>query len=270
MLHNLFANNQSRQPRLGTFNDKLLQCDVRNNVVYNWGFRAGYAGGSSEPELEHVDVNYVGNYLVAGPSTPMNGPNTRAFSKDGNVDLELYQSGNAIDTDSDAQRDGTDTGWAMIYNIPGTDGTLTQRGTAFPFAFIPSSTDSAADAYAKVLAQAGAMPWNRDATDVRIFADVVNQTGAVVNTPNAAEWAAIVNAIAVSRPAGWDTDGDGMPNAWEAANGFNPSLADNNLVQGDGYTALEHYINSIGAVPEPAGAALLLLPALALRRLRRI
>jgi pectate lyase len=53
--HNLFANSQSRQARLGTYDDRLLQFDFRNNVVYNWGDRAGYAGGSGEPELEHVD-----------------------------------------------------------------------------------------------------------------------------------------------------------------------------------------------------------------------
>ncbi|HEV2295868.1 MAG TPA: hypothetical protein VGR35_18625 [Tepidisphaeraceae bacterium] len=267
--HNLFANSQSRQPRLGTYNDQLLQFEFRNNVVYNWGDRAGYAGGSSEPELEHVDLNFIGNYLIAGPSTPTDGRHRRAFSKDRNVDLEIFQQGNLIDSDRDAQRDGTDTGWAMIYSIPGTTGTMTQRAAAFAFPFAMSETDSAADAYAKVIAGAGAMPWNRDATDVRIFADVSNGTGALVNSPNAAEWQALVNALAVSRPAGWDSDGDGMPNSWESANGMNPNAADNNLVRPDGYTALEHYLNSIGTVPEPAGAALLALPALAMRRRRR-
>lgn len=266
--HNLFVNSQSRQPRLGTFNDRLLEIDFRNNVVYNWGDRAGYAGGSSEPELEHVDLNYVGNYLIAGPSTPADGRHTRAFSKDGNVDLEMFQQGNLIDSDKDAQRDGADTGWGMVYVIPGTDGTLTQRASAFAFAFALSSTDSAADAYAKVLAAAGALPWNRDATDVRLFGDVKNQTGSIVNAPSAAEWNAIVNAAMVARPAGWDTDGDGMPNGWETANGFNPNVMDNNLVQTDGYTALEHYLTFAAAVPEPAGASLLLLPALTLRRRR--
>ena len=266
--HNLFASNSSRQPRLGTYNDQLLQCDFRNNVVYNWGDRAGYAGGSSDPDLEHVDLNFVGNYLVAGPSTPTDGRHTRAFSKDGNVDLEIWQAGNLIDSDRDAQRDGADTGWAMIYNIPGSDGTMTQRASALPFGFVPSATDTAEEAYAKVLAMAGAMPWNRDATDRRIVGDVQNGTGAIVNEPSPAEWDAIVNALMVTRAAGWDTDGDGMPNAWESANGFNPVLADNNLVQPDGYTALEHYLNGV-AVPEPAGASLLLLPALALLRRQR-
>ncbi|MDE6684759.1 MAG: T9SS type A sorting domain-containing protein [Duncaniella sp.] len=42
-----------------------------------------------------------------------------------------------------------------------------------------------------------------------------------------------------------DTDHDGMPDEWERANGLNPEVADNNLVNSEGYTALEAYINSL-------------------------
>lgn len=39
-----------------------------------------------------------------------------------------------------------------------------------------------------------------------------------------------------------------MPDAWELANGLNPNdAADGALVQGDGYTNLEHYLNSLVA-----------------------
>jgi hypothetical protein len=43
-----------------------------------------------------------------------------------------------------------------------------------------------------------------------------------------------------------DTDGDGMPDAWESANGTDPAVADNNGdLDGDGYTNIEEYINSL-------------------------
>jgi hypothetical protein len=138
-----------------------------------------------------------------------------------------------------------------------------------PHALALVTTQSADDAYSAVLAGAGAMPWNRDATDLRMVGDVRNGTGALVDAQHAAEWNALLNAIMVSRPAGWDTDNDGMPNAWETANGFNPNLADHNLVQGDGYTALEHYVNSIVAVPEPASLTALVLAGSLLTRRRR-
>jgi hypothetical protein len=51
----------------------------------------------------------------------------------------------------------------------------------------------------------------------------------------------------VHRPAGWDTDGDGMPDAWEKVRGLNPgdSSDGNQDANGDGYTNLEEYLNSL-------------------------
>lgn len=44
-----------------------------------------------------------------------------------------------------------------------------------------------------------------------------------------------------------DTDGDGMPDAWEIANGLNPNDPSdaNGDINGDGYTNIEKYINGI-------------------------
>ena len=260
--HNLYAHHDSRNPRPGSWEGGTLDFDFRNNVVYGWGGQAGYNG--DEPGL--VNMNYVGNYLAAGPSTS-SGKLTNAFAV-GTTPTLIFQSGNKIDGTRDGTLNGTagtDGGWSMFSNETASH----KRATPHAFAFV--DTQTAEDAYSSVLAGAGAVPWNRDATDLRVVGDVRNGTGALVDTQHAAEWAALVNALAVSRPTGWDTDGDGMPNGWESANGFNPNAADNNSVRPDGYTALEHYLNSIGAapVPEPSCAALLLLPALTLCRRRR-
>jgi hypothetical protein len=53
----------------------------------------------------------------------------------------------------------------------------------------------------------------------------------------------------VRRPADSDTDGDGIPRAWERQQGLNPDdpadgAADAN---GDGYTNLEDYLNWLAA-----------------------
>jgi len=68
-------------------------------------------------------------------------------------------------------------------------------------------------------------------------------------------WAlrADTNGVApFNRPAGWDTDGDGMPDSWEIAHGLNPSVANNNGdFDNDFYTDLEEYMNEVAAWPAP-------------------
>ena len=47
-----------------------------------------------------------------------------------------------------------------------------------------------------------------------------------------------------TREADYDSDADGMPNWWEKLHGLDPQVADNNSdANGDGYTALEEYLN---------------------------
>jgi pectate lyase len=114
--HNLYANNSSRQARFGTYNAENLTADFRINVIYNWRDRASYAGGSSEPEREFADVNYVGNYLIACPNTE--GSPSRAFSVDRNIDVRAYQSGNFVDSDRtvnpNSTPNGSDLGWSAL------------------------------------------------------------------------------------------------------------------------------------------------------------
>jgi hypothetical protein len=133
---------------------------------------------------------------------------------------------------------------------------------AAPFA-MPSIADAAAEAYARTIAQVGATPWSRTATDRRLVNDVINYTGfAPITAPPADEWNAIMNAATVTRPVGWDTEvmpgnyfgtttprapGDGMPTWWETLRGFNPNVDDKNVVTADGYTRLEKYLHYLGA-----------------------
>lgn len=242
--HNLYAHNSSRNPRVGSDTpEATLRLDFRNNVVYNWGFYAGYSGDSTE----NVEMNYVGNYFVAGPSSTQ----TSAFVG-GATTTGIYQSGNMIDNDKDGLLDGSNTGWGMF------GGTYTQ--TSSPYAAPAMATESAAVACQRVIAQAGAMPWRRDAIDQRIAASFRKQNGQTIDFVSSSPFAGdyMTNTItgtnyigvnpwpalsAATAPA--DTDSDGMPDYWEAAMGLNPSLAsDRNLTNSaTGYTRLEDYLN---------------------------
>jgi pectin methylesterase-like acyl-CoA thioesterase len=242
--HNLYAHNSSRNPRVGSDSQAgTLRLDFRNNVVYDWGFYAGYSGDATE----NVDINYVNNYLIAGPISTQ----TKAFVG-GATTTRIYQSGNFIDNDKDLLFDGSNTGWSMF------GGTFTQMASPFDVPAMP--TDSAPVALQRVIAQAGAMPWRRDAVDQRVVSSIRNHTGTTIDfvagNPFAGDY--ITNNIngtnyigvnpwpaLASETAPLDTDNDGMPNYWELANGLNPNLAsDRNITNAfTGYTKLEDYLN---------------------------
>ena len=65
--------------------------------------------------------------------------------------------------------------------------------------------------------------------------------GQIIDFPDANFKNALVNTKCV------DTDGDGMPDEWEKANGLNPNDPSdaNKDCTGDGYTNIEKYINGI-------------------------
>ena len=114
----------------------------------------------------------------------------------------------------------------------------------------------------RVLDYAGARWWSRAAVDARLIAETRAGTGRIVawadnpfdgSAQEGGEWRALAATPTASRPAGFDTDGDGMPDAWETVHGFNPSVADDKGdADADGYTNLEEYLNEIVAWPATA------------------
>jgi hypothetical protein len=263
--HNLFSNNVSRNPRPGTYLGTQLDFEFQNNVIYNWKDRAGYTGGASESDTENVNMNYAGNYLIAGPST-IGGPTSpaappllgarrnTAFTKDTGGDplnLHVYQSGNKMDWGSsaaDPSRHGQDIGWTAFSTSSATEFPLADQN-ASPFAYpAAAGVDSADVAYAKAIGAVGMFPWARGSTDQRLITEVLSYGGVSGQTaPNAPEYNALLAAGTTTRAAGWDTDNDGMPNAWETLRGFNPAAADNNVVTAEGYTRLEKYLHFLSA-----------------------
>jgi hypothetical protein len=257
--HNLYANNASRQARFGTYDAETLTADFRNNVIYNWRDRASYAGGSSEDEQEFADVNYVGNYLVAGSGTVSNA--NLAFHVDKNVDARVYQSGNFIDSDKQVNPggvpNGVNTGWGMFQiSSPVTDQTLTQMAT--PFATAPVTTQTATNAYDQVIDYVGNAWWSREAIDARIINNVLTNTGPpngiAAAAPNAAELSSLLATPISNRPAGYDTDNDGMSNEWELKHGLNTGATQDAYLDfdNDGYVNIVEFVNELGEFPAPA------------------
>jgi hypothetical protein len=99
----------------------------------------------------------------------------------------------------------------------------------------------AQDAYAEVLAHAGASLPRRDAVDTRVTRSVIERDGSIIDDPS--QVGGLPNLA--SAPAPMDTDQDGMPDGWERAKGLNPQDPGdaNGDLDGNGYTNIEDFIN---------------------------
>jgi hypothetical protein len=114
---------------------------------------------------------------------------------------------------------------------------------------------SAEDAYARVVAQAGTCQ-HRDAVELRLIGQLTSlgTKGAII--ANESDVGGQPAVTQVTRPAGFDTDGDGIPDAWETAHGLNPnSASDGSGDSGDGYTNVEKYLNELADLACPGGTA---------------
>jgi hypothetical protein len=83
---------------------------------------------------------------------------------------------------------------------------------------------------------------NRDSVDTRLISEYLAGTGIIPTTEANVGGFPIISG----GPACTDTDNDGMPDVWEAANGLNPNNAsDGNAVASNGYRNVENYMNGI-------------------------
>ncbi|MGI9178534.1 MAG: hypothetical protein ACR2IT_11850, partial [Pirellulales bacterium] len=263
--HNLYAHQKGRLPRVGSSVGTGAINDFRNNVFYNWLGTAG-GGASGQPSFN----NFVGNFFLAGPGgdNPVGGSSTAITTTSGGTGIfngasssvtRVYHAGNVKDTNNDGDRlDGT-----ALANSDFSASTL--AATSYDAGYV-GVTDTAATAFDRVLDHVGARWWTRDAAvdtiDERIIRETRTGTGKIIawadnpSDPNdAAEWNALKNAPLQTRAAGWDTDGDGMPDAWERSLGLDPAVATNNAdFDADGFTDLEEYLNEVTAWPAPTPA----------------
>ncbi len=220
--HNLWAHNQGRNPRLGDNYGKppFPTFDVRNNVIYN-------AGGSNVVGDE-LTVNYIGNYFKPGPDTRIRnglfGPTEKAKPR-------FFVQGNIVEGLPDLTADARKL-FSRAVEL------LTAPAPAPPIEQQPAQ-----QAYELVLARAGATLPKRDAVDTRIVADVRAGSGSIIDSQwEVGGWPEYQQ----SRPPR-DTDRDGMPDHWEQTHGLNPRDAADAAKDrdGDGYTNIEEYLNTI-------------------------
>ena len=244
--HNLYAHNQSRNPRPGNYTSgssdpEGLHFDFRNNVVYNWLKTVPGYGDSGTTICRY---NFVGNVYIPGPESTNNG---YGFREKSTVSYGYFADNSYNDVVPSSQ-------WSIVYF----DGLTTAQVTAYEersylIDMEDVNTTSPAQAKIDVLAYAGASFPARDIIDTRIVNDVINKTGSSIESTDDQPEGAWPTLTSTTPPT--DTDHDGMPDEWEAAVCLNPNDANdrNDDRDDDGYTNLEEYLNWLPS-GEPAPA----------------
>ena len=279
--HNLLAHLNNRSPRFngaryaweGYDKTKFAntvtaeRVDFRNCVVYNWGGGGCYGGPGGG------FVNMVNNYYKAGPGTAHRDRVTQCSTcgpgngGPGHPELfglmsRYHLSGNYV------SGFGPDYDWRGVVFDRG-NGTFTDSAGHYgqgrmatvsvrldkPVEAAAVTTHTAEAALAKVTALAGAS-LRRDAQDKRYAAETLS--GTATHKGSRTGRAGLIDIVAdqggyeleeAARPASFDTDGDGISDDWERANGLNPNDATDaakaTVDPTGSYTNIEVYANSL-------------------------
>jgi len=282
-MRNLWADNTGRNPSIGwggVFN-------FLNNVVFNWIHRTADGGEYStmsnfinnyyKPGPLTPKDSPVGHRIV---KTESRSQGLFPFKQYGRV----YAAGNIMEGYPEITADNWKGGIQTADKDGDIDSTeLALMRSDEPFTMPHVSIMDAKEAYEYVLANAGATLPVRDIVDQRIIEEV--RTGNVYyvkklpkDNPYGDMWGLHEKSknaeglfkyrrlpndsykqgiITDPRQMGGypeykgkprkDSDGDGMPDDWERANGLNPNDPSdaNGDITGDGYTNIEKYINGI-------------------------
>ncbi|UCH62516.1 MAG: T9SS type A sorting domain-containing protein [Fidelibacterota bacterium] len=233
--HNMFAHHSSRNPR---FDRADRNIDYRNNVIYNWGFNSVYGG-------EGGWYNMISNYYKYGPAT---GPRNRIVEPYQDVAYGGYGLWYVESNYVYGYPEITADNWAG--GVQGVEMDRVRVYEPFPYASVVTHTPE--NAFEVVLADVGAS-LKRDTLDARIVSEARNGTatyggvtgpgtGIIDSQDDVGGWP-VLNTYDV--PV--DNDHDGMADDWELEKGLDPyDPSDRNEdLNGDGYTNLEKYLNSL-------------------------
>lgn len=260
IVKNLYVSNTARSPIFKAGSRGV----ILNNIVYNPGTVAMHFSSVNEewaealalPNITRPEeswITVVGNQLHWGPENSVFGNPVPFFVTidefavvpefEGEVFLKLYLEDNLR----------FDHFGGLNPFIP----ELTnERGESVPqylvdekpiwsasFAPIPSETLSA-----YIVENVGARPWESDPVDDRIFSTWKSLTGSVINFETDVGGFSILEPS--ERASSWDSDDDGMPDAWEVLHGLDPNQADDARadLDVDGYTNLEVYLYELSGL----------------------
>ncbi len=225
LYRNLYVDNDTRNNKIKGVNQYV------NNLVYNWSSGAYIMGGDSEGDSY---ANCESNMFINGPA------NSVAALGGGNTNYHIYADDNWWDKNRNGIVDG--------YLVPKSEysGGPDFQTVRYNYPVVPKW--SALSLVDSLLPYVGASLPYRDLQDCYVVNEVrsFGKKGKFITNEN---------ELSIGIPTSWnlwtgskriDSDNDGIPDAWESANGLNPNLASDAVaVSINGYLNIENYINSI-------------------------
>ena len=234
--HNLFFSSRNRHPTLGGGKRTVATSvvDFRNNVNFNW---------TGPTNLGNCKVNVINNYYRPGSSTDKTSKPFQIKAEYAETNSRGYLNGNYIEGNEGFTSNNYS---AVTYTNSGSYGSISREIFELPAELVRRDdkpvTHTAREAYRFVLQNAGASKV-RDSVDTRIIAGIEDRTNRLIDSQD--EVGGWPQLFGTKPPI--DSDRDGMPDDWESANGLNPHDPENRNgdMDGDGYTNLEEYLNTI-------------------------
>jgi hypothetical protein len=252
---NVWVSNGQRNPLLKFDEGEGVEADtyyeIVNNVIYDARFKTNFSNNDSQSGLRHL--NYVNNHYFENEG---GGDARRMLMIETSYPVAVFARGNVSPTRTSIS-DPVD--WDEEWNITqGTDdnGGSTDLDAADAYDLADTSYQSttpfstpilddevplfdAVDVFDNIKDDVGCSLPVRDAYDAARISDVENRQQTFGATGEA------IADYASGTPY-TDSDSDGMSDDWESANGHDNGVDDGALdSDGDGYTNLEEFLNSL-------------------------
>ena len=223
LIGNFLCDNNTRNFKVKGINQ------YANNMVYNWSNGAYIMGGDSEGKSY---VNIQSNLFINGPAK-----GGAAFTG-GNADFHCY----GVDNWQDNNMDGSFNPFEI------TDYNAATRESK-PYDYPVLELNPGKTLLETNLPTVGASLPYRDMTDCYMVDEVLSygRQGALISNEESLVYGAPSTWKVYAGVKRTDSDGDGMPDAWEQANGTDPQQNDAMKKAANGYANIENYINGITA-----------------------